>query len=258
MWERGTLRPARPDTTLNPTSVLIVAGTTAQLQALNSQVDSVEKSSEPVLIIGGGRVGGAAIRALHSRGVPVHLVERDQGRCEALRPYCENTFCGDADEYKILQDAGIKKAPSVLLTTNNDATNIHLASYCRHLNPKMRVVSRITHERNIDAIHRAGADFVLSFTTLGVDAVYAALRGRRLVVLGEGVDLFTREVPPSLQGKTLAESHIGRQTGLNVVALEQDDTFVTDVSGDTLLPSEGHLLLIGSEEQVESFVAAYE
>lgn len=238
--------------------MLIVAGTTAQLRALNAQVDSVEKSSEPVLIIGGGRVGGAAIRALHARGVPVHLVERDRSRCEALRPYCKNTFCGDADEYKILKDAGIEAAPSVLLATNNDATNIHLASYCRHLNPKMRVVSRITHERNIEAIHRAGADFVLSYTTLGVDAVYSAIRGRRLVVLGEGVDLFTRSVPPSLQGKTLAESHIGNRTGLNVVALEQDNSFVTELTGDTPLPSEGHLLLIGSDEQVESFVAAYE
>jgi Trk K+ transport system NAD-binding subunit len=190
--------------------------------------------------------------------VPVHLVERDQTKCERLRPYCANTFCGDAAEYDLLKSAGIEEAPSVLLTTNDDAVNIHLTSYCRHLNPKMHVVSRITQERNLEAIHRAGADFVLSSTTLGVDAVMAAVRGRRLVVLGEGVDLFTREIPPSLQGKTLAESHIGKQTGLNVVALEQNDTFVTELTGDTTLPSEGHLLLIGSDEQVESFVAAYE
>ena len=84
------------------------------------------------------------------------------------------------------------------------------------------------------------------------------VRSRRLLVLGEGVDLFPREVPPSLQGKTLADSRIGEQTGLNVVAIERNDTFVTELIGDTPLPSEGHLLLIGSDDQVESFVAAYE
>lgn len=258
VWERGTLQAVRPNTPLGPTSVIVVAGTRSQLRTLNSQVASVDTDSEPVLIIGGGRVGGAATRALEARDIPVHLVERDRHRCEALRPHCKAVFHGDADEYKILRDAGIEKAPSVLLTTNNDATNIHLASYCRHLNPKMRVVSRITHERNLEAIHRAGADFVLSHATLGVDAVSSALRGRRLLVLGEGVDLFPRNIPSSLQGKTLAESQIGKKTGLNVVAIEYDDTFVTDLKGDTTLPSEGQLLLIGSDEQVESFVAAYE
>ena len=258
VWERGVLRSVQPDLPLGPSSVMVVAGTETQLKALNQQVVTEEEKTDPVLVIGGGRVGRAAIRALHARDVPVHLVERDQTKCERLRPYCADTFCGDAAEYDLLKSAGIEEAPSVLLTTNDDAVNIHLTSYCRHLNPKMHVVSRITQERNLEAIHRAGADFVLSSTTLGVDAVMAAIRGRRLVVLGEGVDLFTREVPPSLQGKTLSESHIGKQTGLNVVALEQGDTFVTELTGGTTLPSEGRLLLIGSDEQVESFVAAYE
>jgi Trk K+ transport system NAD-binding subunit len=259
LWERGDLRPVNPDVPMSPTSVMVVVGTTEQLRALNRQVVSEDATENcPVLIIGGGQVGGAAVRALHDRGVPVHLVEMEERRCEVLRPYCEAVFPGDAAEYALLKEAGIEDAPSVLLTTHDDAINIHLASYCRRLNPNMRVVSRITHERNLEAIHRAGADFVLSYATLGVDAVSSAIQGRRLLVLGEGVDLFTREVPPSLQGKTLADSRIGEQTGLNVVAIERNDTFVTELIGDTPLPSEGHLLLIGSDDQVESFVAAYE
>jgi Trk K+ transport system NAD-binding subunit len=260
LWERGTLRAVRPDVPLDPTSVMVVVGTDAQLRALNRQVVPENEVEEdcPVLVIGGGRVGGAAVRALHKRGVPVHLVEREQRRCEVLRPYCEAVFPGDAAEYTLLKEAGIEAAPSVLLTTHDDAINIHLASYCRRLNPKMRVVSRITHERNLEAIHRAGADFVLSYATLGVDAVSSAIQGRRLVVLGEGVDLFTRPVPSSLQGKTLAESHIGAQTGLNVVAIEHDNTFETELRGDTPLPADGQLLLIGSDAQVETFVEQYE
>ena len=74
--------------------------------------------------------------------------------------------------------------------------NIYLAVYCRRLNPALRIVSRITHERNVEAIHRAGADFVLSYTTLGVEAVMSLLRGYELVVLGEGVELFSIPVPP--------------------------------------------------------------
>ncbi len=259
LWKRGSLHPVRPDAPLDAMTVMVVAGTDSQLRTLNREVvtdDGTEES--PVLVIGGGRVGGAAVRALHERGVPVHLVEKDPGRCEVLRPYCEAVFPGDAAEYELLKEAGIEDAPSVLLTTNDDAINIHLASYCRRLNLKIHVVSRITHERNLEAIHRAGADFVLSYATLGVDAVSSAIQGRRLVVLGEGVDLFTRSVPASLRGKTLAESRIGERTGLNVVAIENNETFVTELKGDTTLPPEGQLLLIGSDEQMEEFVTTYE
>jgi len=119
-------------------------------------------------------------------------------------------------------------------------------------------VSRITHERNLEAIHRAGADFVLSYVTLGAEAVYSAIKDKRLVVLGEGVDLFARDVPPVLDGHTLAESEIGARTGLNVVAIEHDDTFITALTGDTTLPTGCRLLMVGSEAQAEAFVEAFE
>ena len=50
--------------------------------------------------------------------------------------------------------------------------------------PDLRIVSRITHERNVEAIHRAGADFVLSYTTLGVDSIMSLVNGAATVTVG--------------------------------------------------------------------------
>ena len=50
---------------------------------------------------------------------------------------------------------------------------------------------------------------MLSYTTLGVESVMSLLRGYELVVLGEGVELFSIAVPPSLRGRRLADSGIG-------------------------------------------------
>ena len=258
VWERGTFRPARPDDPLGPSSVPVVVGTTGQLRALNERISPYDVNPNPVLVIGGGTVGGAAVRTLSRRDVPVHLVERNRERCRALRPHCDEVFRGDASEYRLLREAGIEEAPSVLLTTNDDAINIYLAAYCRRLNLDLRVVSRITHERNLEAIHRAGADFVLSYTTLGVEAVYSALKDKRLVVLGEGVDLLTRDVPPALRGRTLADTEIGARTGLNVVALEHNGAFQTALRADTPLPADGRLIMVGTEAQAEAFVEAFE
>ena len=130
-------------------------------------------------------------------------------------------YAGDAADRETIERAGVGRAASVLLTTNDDAMNIYLAVFCRKLNPGLRIVSRITHERNVEAIHRAGADFVLSYTSLGIDSVMSLVNGDSTVMLGEGVRLFQVRVPPSLAGQPLSKTGIGSLTGLSVVAIEE-------------------------------------
>lgn len=257
VWERGPLESANPNRMLTDASVPVVMGAEEQLERLDAMLAQYDVNPNPVLVIGGGTVGEAAVRALIEKDVPVHLVERDSARCKQLHKLCENVFCGDASDYALLQEAGIAEAPSVLLTTNDDAVNIYLTSYCRRLNAELRIVSRITHTRNLDAIYRAGADFVLSYATLGLDAIISILRGKKLLVLGEGVDLFARKVPPSLHGKTLAQSGIGAQTGMSVVALKRDDETISRLAPTIELEPGMEMLLIGSNEQVQRFVEMY-
>ncbi len=258
VWERGVLTPARPGRTLTDACVPAVIGTQAQLDALNELIAIYDVNPNPVLVIGGGTVGTAAVRALHGRDVPVHLIERDPVRCERLRPLCEAVFPGDAADYDLLEEAGIKDAPSVLLSTNSDSINIYLTAYCRRLNPELRIVSRITRARNLEAIHRAGADFVLSYASLGVEAVMAIVKNKDLVVMGEGADLISRHVPPALDGKTLAESEIGARTGLNVVALAQDGAVTTHFTAETTLDAGAELVMVGTDDQLHAFVEAFE
>ncbi|QDG50574.1 potassium transporter TrkA [Persicimonas caeni] len=257
VWERGPLQSADPNRELTEASVPVVIGEEEQLEQLDSVLANYDVNPNPVLVIGGGTVGEAAVRSLRKKNVPVHLVERDSSRCKLLRELCDQVYCGDASDYSLLKEAGIDQAPSVLLTTNDDAVNIYLTSYCRRLNDELRIVSRITHGRNLEAMYRAGADFVLSYATLGVDAITSILRGKKLIVLGEGVDLFARQVPPSLRGKTLAESGIGAMTGMSVVALKRDDETISRFSPSIELEEGMEILLIGSSEQAQRFNELY-
>ena len=254
VWERGRLRPARPDIVLGNNSVPVLIGTEEQFEVLDDLLMIYGINANPVLVLGGGTVGRAATRALQQRDVPVHLVEQSEALCERLGGLCEGVFAGDAADYDLLKRAGIMDAPSVLLTTNDDAVNIYLASYCRHLNPDLRIVSRITHARNSESIHRAGADFVLSYDALGVSALLSILHGRELVVLGEGIDLFSVALPRSLWGRTLAETGIGARTGLNVIAVQNDGEFTTNPPATIPLKRGTELVMLGDAQQRQEFV----
>ncbi|HSC26992.1 MAG TPA: NAD-binding protein [Vicinamibacterales bacterium] len=258
LWERGRLRPAFPQTIVRPDGVMVVAGTAPQIAALNDLLPRDSSPSPPVLVIGAGKVGQAAARSLKHKGVPVHAIDRSGDALQRMREYADRVFEGDANDRRLVDRAGIGRAASVLLTTNDDAMNIYLAVYCRRLNPELRIVSRITHERNVEAIHRAGADFVLSYTTLGIEAVMSVLRGYELVVLGEGVELFSVPVPASLAGHPLRESGIGSRTGLSVVALQRRDELLNQLTAETELTAGSTLLMLGSLDQRRTFAELFE
>jgi Trk K+ transport system NAD-binding subunit len=253
VWERGRLQPAHPDRELTPLCVPVAIGTQEQIQALNEVLVIYDANPNPVLILGGGKVGRAAARALKRRQVPVHIVERDPGLEASISGIPDRLFIGDAADRQVLDRAGIAEAPTVLLTTHDDAMNVYLTVYCRRLNHEARILTRVTHERNIEAIQRAGADFVLSLSSFGVQTVFSIVRGRHTVVLGEGLSLFFVPVPRSLAGKTLAEARIGTRTGLNVIALQEGDHVVTELPPGTRLAIGYELVALGSADQRELF-----
>jgi Trk K+ transport system NAD-binding subunit len=258
VWERGRLHPAFPDTPLTEDSVTVVAGLPEQIAALESVLQSGGSVPHPVLILGCGKVGRAAARALHSKGAPVFAMDRLPARVERLRGVADRLYAGDAADRESLMAAGLGEASTVLLTTNDDATNIYLAVFCRRLRPDLRIVSRVTHERNLESIHRAGADFVLSYADLGVDALMSMVQGQELVILGEGIDLFSVPVPPPLVGRTLGETGIGSRTGLSVVAVEQGGELTSRLSSDLVLRSASTLIMLGSLPQRQAFAAAFD
>lgn len=207
---------------------------------------------EPVVVIGGGRVGRATVEALAARGVPARLVERDASVANEAE-----VVVGDASHLGVLERAGIAQAPSVVVTTHDDDMNVYLTLYCRRLRPDIQIVSRATFEKNVETLYRAGADFVLSLATLGSTALFNLLEHGGALTLTEGLNLFEAQVPKELDGKSLAESDLRRETGCTVVALLQEGGMRVNPDPNAPLTAGTKAVLIGSPEAEARFVERY-
>ena len=253
IWERGRLQPITGSETLTHESVLVIIGNKQQLHNIDELFHDYNVNPNPVLLIGGGRVGLAAAEALHKNGILVNVIDKDPEICKKIVPFCNQVFHGRASDYDLLKKAGILEAPSVLLSTHDDTMNIYLASYCRQLNKDVRIVSRISEGRNVDTIQKAGANFVLSYSTLGSEAVLSISKGQELTVLGEGFTLFIIPIPKSLEGKSLSESGIGAKTGLSVIAIKENSEVVTLLSPQTELPHGAEIVMLGNIDMKHKF-----
>ncbi len=253
VWDHAEMLPPRPGTVLTELAEPVVVGSAEAIERLNEYLIIYDTNVHPVVVIGGGEVGKSVARALRARDIPVHILERDPDVATTLEPLADRLVGGDAADRDVMREVGIEDAPSVVLTTNDDATNIYLAAYSRRLNPDARILSRITHDRNLAAIKRAGADLTLSYTTLAVETIFALFHERPPIVLGAGVAFHYLPCPSALVGVTLRESGIGEKTGLTVVAIEEGEDLVSDPGPDTRLVKDSTLLTIGTDAQVSLF-----
>jgi Trk K+ transport system NAD-binding subunit len=249
VWQRGTFVAARPETVITDHTMLVIAGSQDQLLSYDEQFAIYNVSGEPAVIIGAGRVGQATAETLRERGMRCRIVERDPARV----PRGDEHVLGDAAELKILKAAGILKAPTVVITTNDDNTNIYLTLYCRRLRPDIQVISRVTLERNLTTLHRAGADIVMSGPAMGASIMMNVLERGRTLMLPEGLDIFRLPLPASLVGHSLEESNIREDTGCSVVAIVRDGQTEINPPATTPLPDGVELILIGTVESEALF-----
>lgn len=252
VWERGNFKPAAADTRITANTVLVLAGSDEHLDAFNQRYGRPSKSA-PVVIVGGGRVGRAAGRSLAKRGLEYRIIEQISDRIRDPKNY----VLGDAFKRETLEEAGIADAPAVILTTHDDDTNVYLAIFIRRIRSDIQLIGRANLERNISSLHRAGADFVMSYASMGASAILNVLRDDRLLMVAEGLGLFKVVLPKGLIGKSLIESNVRASTGCSIVGVRRKDFTVVNPQPDSIFQENDELVIIGSVEAEEKFLELY-
>jgi trk system potassium uptake protein TrkA len=103
-----------------------------------------------VLIAGGGKVGANLTRSLLRAGHEVTLVEQKPYRFDKLEAEFEHQVIrGDATELFVLERAGIKRPPDLVLSlTGDDEDNMVICQIAREKYGVEKVIARVNDPRN--------------------------------------------------------------------------------------------------------------
>ena len=256
MWEKGRFLIPGPQSVINESTVLVLAGTEAQLDKFNRSIDSgsAEKpKTGPIVVLGGGRVGMAIAETLGNQGIDFRVVEKKPGVASRDSRFIN----GSAADLDILVQAGIHETPSVIITTHDDNLNIYLTIYCRRLQPDIQIISRAGLDRNINTLHRAGANLVMSYGSLVTSTILNLLQPQKMLMLSEGLNVFRTPLNSKLENKSLLDIQIREITGCSVVAIKRDDELVVNPNPAIVLEPGDELLLIGTAESEKKFTEKY-
>ncbi|MCK7479633.1 MAG: NAD-binding protein [Candidatus Moduliflexus flocculans] len=168
--------------------------------------------------------------------VPFVLVDQKEN------PHCDehSAIVGDATNGTLLRKSGIAEAKGLIVTTNDDNSNIFMTLAARHANPHTHRGPRQSEE-NVDQLYATGADFVVSNASVGASIFTNILENKESIYLSEGIGVFRRPLPPSGRHEP-EKALIRRLTGCSVVAIES-----TGSAEPLLMPSAETVLAPGSE-----------
>ncbi|MFC6719707.1 potassium channel family protein [Natrialbaceae archaeon GCM10025810] len=252
-WIHGDFVPAPDrDTILDENSILVVAGRHEVLEALKTRTIHPRGDApvpERVVVCGYGVVGRTVAESLESESIPVDIVdERDLEGVDLV---------GDVTDAETLGAADVENARSVVLALDDDTTTVFATLVLEAVAPDVEIIARANEPENVWKLYNAGADYVVSLSTV---------TGRMLAsLLIEGEDVLTpltqfelvRTRATALTGRSLGEADVRARTGCTVVAVEREGELLVDVGPEFVIEPDDDVIVAGSGEAVAAFLELY-
>lgn len=174
IWQRSRLNAQlRPETPIDAGAVLEVVGEGAALDRAAAMIGGrYLRRVGPFIVAGFGEVGRKVHELLTDAGEAVRVVERQPGeRVDVV---------GDVLDSSVLERAGLADSRGLILALDSDDSTLFATVIARDTADDVPVIARVNHARNLDNIHRAGADYALSISDISGEMLSARLLGRSM------------------------------------------------------------------------------
>jgi len=251
-WLHGDFEmPPDPELVLDSGTYLIVTGREPQLQRLEREATSAVRRFRhgKTIVVGYGEVGGIVAERLEEFDLPYTVVD------EVDREGVD--IVGDGTDPEVLRAAGIEDARSVVLALPDDTATEFATLVIRDLNPEAEIVARAETAGAIQKTYRAGAEYVLSLSTVSGRAIASEVLDTEKILSMDTQIECVQTTAAGLIDETLAGARVRERTGSTVVAVERDDELVTDLGPEFRFQHGDELVVVGTDEDTNRFVEQF-
>ena len=216
--------------------------------------------SNHVILVGMGHLGIRVVLKLHDLNQDVVVIElkpRDD-LLARVRPMNISVIQDDASSAAVLEAAGVRKAHSIVLCTQNDTLNLQVALKARSINPGIRVVVRIFDEDFADALEQQFGFTALSATRMAAPIFAATATGVEVTepisVQGLALSLGSMEIPTNspLSGMSLGDAE--QRFSVSIVLVRRNGDTDLHPPSDMILAAQDVIGILGEPDQINAMV----
>ncbi len=250
-WVGGELNSdPGPDMVIQPGGILVVAGSHDGIE----RMIRLEAGTRPIassghlIVVGNGEVGSQVIELLRDAGEKVMVIDRKDGPGVDL--------VGDIIDPVLIARASLEVAQGIILAIDSDVSTLFATVFLHDQCYGVPILARVNESENLEKIHRAGADFALSFSQVASSLMAERLLGRQTLELNPQLKLL-KASGEALAGRHPSELKIRSRTGCSIVAVERGENLLTSLDGDFRFEADDGVYICGGQEAVDRFESQF-
>ena len=215
-----------------------------------------------VILIGLGHLGYRVARNLHQMGHEVAAIELNPSAnlVASVKEIGIPVIQDDASRETALEAAGIRKAQSIILCTQNDSLNLQVALKARRIRPDIPVIVRIFDDEFAQALHEQFGYLAFSATGMAAPAFAAAAVGLEMTqpisLEGEILSLGRLKIPPDSQLVNLCVKDVEQRYNVSVVLLRRNSESDLHPPAECILLAQDGLAVLGGPAEISLLAQA--
>lgn len=251
--------------------------------------DQLEKLKDHTIIIGYGVNGRNVAQAARFARIPYVIIEMNAETVRAEKAKGELIFYGDATNEFILEHLKVYSARVAVIAISDPVATKSVIMSIRSICPTVHVIVRTRFMKEMEDYYRLGANEVVPEEFETSVEIFTRMLNKYLVPQDEILDFVhnirsdhyemlrpheattRRSVAPvsipdinitslkvqsgdgHIVGKKVRESNVRSVYGINILAIQRDAHYITDIKADTEIRQDDILYLAGNPEAIAAF-----
>jgi voltage-gated potassium channel len=173
----------------------------------------LKNMKDHAIVAGYGTTGAAAVSELFLKDYNENnliVIDIKESAVQRAAEAGTTAILGDAASEEILNNAVIGTARVLIVASHQDDTNVLITLTAKDLNPKVKVIARVSQQENIKQLKRAGADVIISPSLTSGNLMAMAVSTKHSVELIE--DLLTTSRGAKLLQRKVKDSEVKKST----------------------------------------------
>lgn len=231
---------------------LFVAGHLADLLQLRRTQRMIDSLADHHIVCGFGRVGRQVTRDLQAAQATCVVIDADPENRQLAEAEGILFIEGDAAEDRVLEEAGIARARSIVVCADSDANNVFITLTARELRSDIAIVARAAIEDTEKKLKRAGADRVISpYKASGTEMARLALHRHLSGIVDVDAEYRIEEIEVDGDCEALGKTIGDIRGGSIIIGLRRESVFQPQPAPETALQPGDVIIAIGPPPALE-------
>ena len=203
-------------------------------------------------VVGLGRFGSALAKELAAAGADLLVIDQNEEKVREMRELTDNALVVHGLDKKTLEETGIQNCDVAVVCIGEHMESSILTTLNLVDMGVPKVISKATSAEHGEILRRLGAEVVYPERDMAIRLAKRLESSRVLdfIQLSEKINITKFAVPDKMVGKSVAETNLRAQFGLNIIAIVNGPDVLESVHPDYVFRAGDCMFVSGSEASV--------